>query len=126
MTTAIGHTIVDPGTHDDIHGFAEARATLFDGNAENTELARIEAAAGAPVNAAAGENVEQCNLFSQAQRMIERCKRDAGAYTQALGTSGRIGAHHRNRRTYAVIVEVMLRQPDRVVAGLVHDLDTLE
>src|SRR5580698_5175803 len=126
MLSAIGHAVIDPGTHYYVHGFTETGAALFRCNAESTELARIETAAGTPVDAAARENVQQSNFFSQTQRMIERGKRDTCADAQTLGTRSRIRAHHGDRRTYAVIVKVMLGQPDGVVARLVHDLNTLK
>ena len=57
--------------------------------------------------------------------MVEGGERHSGADPQALGPSGGEGAHHVHGGTDAEAGEMMLGQPDRVVAGTVHDLDAL-
>ena len=86
-------------------------------DAEGLELARIESAPGAPVHATARQNIEQRDLLGQSQRMIQRGECHRGADAQFFRARGRIRAHHRNRGAHAVVVEMMLGQPDRIVGG---------
>ena len=58
--------------------------------------------------------------------MIKGCERDSGTDADIAGAGGRICTHHRNRRADAVIAEMMIGEPDRVVTAAVHDFDTLQ
>ena len=58
--------------------------------------------------------------------MIERSQRHRRADPQPVGSCGGQGAHHVHRGADAKAVEVMLGEPDRVIAGPVYDLDPLQ
>ena len=93
-----GHAGVDPSMRggagagaEGFGGFAEAFGALLDRHPEGRELGRVEAAACAPP---AGENVQQRDLFGQAQRVVERREGDRGADAEPLG-GGRHPHRHR-------------------------------
>src|SRR5947209_5754445 len=58
--------------------------------------------------------------------MIERSERHRRADAQALRSSGSQCPDHMHGRAHAEAAEVMLGEPDRIVAGPVHDLDPLQ
>ena len=118
--------LVGPGGKHDIDRLAKARRALLDRDAEGVELADGEAAARAPVHPSAGEHVEQRDLLGQAQRMVERRERDGRADAQRLRLRRRHGRHHVHRRADREAGEMVLGQPDGVVAGAVHDPEPLE
>ena len=121
-----GDALVAPGFEHDLDAFAEAGVGLFDGHIEGAELGLVEAAPGAPIDAPAGEHVEQRDFLGDAQRVIERGEGDGGADADVLGAVGDVHAHQMHGGADAVGVEVVLGEPDAVVAGLVHDVDALE
>src|SRR5437899_1459393 len=103
---------IAPGLQHDLDSLVEADVTFVWRHAESAELARIEAAAGAPIDAASGQNIEQGDFLGEAHRMIERGERHCGADAKPLGASGSVGTHHGDRGAHAIIVEVMLGEPD--------------
>src|ERR1022692_3565372 len=126
ILSPIVQTLIAPRLQHDIDGLVEARMSLIRRDPEGLELLRVEAATRAPIDAATGENIEERDFLGQSQRMVQCRERHRGADTQLLGARGRIRAHHRNRRAHAVVVEMMLSEPDRIVARVIHDLDALE
>ena len=122
----IVEALVAPRPQHDIHVLAKAGVRLFPRDAEHLELLRVKAPARAPVHAPARQHVEQGHLFRQPGGMVERGEGDPGPDAQVLRDAGDVHAHQVHRRTDAVGREVMLRQPDRVVARTVHDADPVE
>ncbi len=66
MLAVPGQAFVGPGGEHDVDGLAEAILAVFEGHAKGLELNRIEAAAGTPIDAAAGQHVEHGDLLGQA------------------------------------------------------------
>ena len=126
MRALVREALLGPGLQDDLDGFAEALGALLGWHAEGIELRMGKAAAGTPVDPAARQHVEQRHLFGEPQRMIERGQRHRRADAQALGACRRHDAQHVHRGADAESGEMMLGQPHRVEARLVHDLDALE
>ncbi len=116
---------IAPCRQHDLDGLVEASSALLDRHAEGSELGRVEAAPRAPVDAPAGEHVEQRDLLRQPQRVIEGRERYAHPNAQPAGLVGDVQAHHVNGGTNAVAREVMLGEPDGVVSSLFHDLGAL-
>ena len=71
--------LVRPGRQYDFDGFAEARGTLVRRHTEDRHLRRIEAPSSAPVDPTVGQDVEQSNLLSDSEWMVERRECDGGA-----------------------------------------------
>ena len=61
-------------------------------------------------------------LFGEPQRVVEGGQRDGHPDPETPGAGGDVGRHDVDRGAYAVGVEVVLGEPDAVVARLVHDL----
>ena len=122
----VGDAVFSPGLEHDVDSFPEARVALLPRHVEGPELGHVEAASGSPVHAPAREHVEQGDLLGQAQRMVERRKGYRCADAQVARPSRHVHAHEMHGRAHAVRVEVVLREPDGVVAGLIHDVDALE
>src|SRR6516165_1749149 len=80
--------LVGPGAQDDLDGLAEARRTFLGRHPKSGELDPCEAAARAPVDAAARQYVEQRHLLGEAQGMIEWGERHCGADAQPLRPGG--------------------------------------
>src|SRR2546422_9643189 len=64
--------------------------------------------------------------LAQPERMKKARKRDRRADAQSLGSGCSLNPHHVNRGTDAEGMEVMLREPHRVVTSAVHYLDSLQ
>jgi hypothetical protein len=118
--------IVAPRREDDVHALAEAVGALLRRHAERRELVAIEAAPGAPVHAAAGEDVDQRDFLGEPQRIVEGRERHGEADPDIPRARGDVRGHDVDGRAHAVRAEVMLGQPHAVVARLVHDLDARE
>ena len=118
--------LIGPGFQHDIDGLMEPRRAFLAGDAERRELTAFEAAARAPVDPAAGQNVQQRHFFRQPQRVIKRRQRHGRADAQSFGPRRRHGPHHVHRRAHGKTGKVVLGEPDGVVAGLVHDGKPLE
>src|SRR5580692_11057955 len=101
-------------------------SAFFGCHPECSELSAIETTSRAPVHAPARKDVEQCDLFGQPQRMIKSGERDRRSDPQPPGAGCHLQTHHVHRRTYAERMEVMLREPHRVVAGAFHYFDSLQ
>jgi hypothetical protein len=119
-------TVLGPGLEHDVDGLAKALGAFLGRHAEGAELRRGEAAAGAPVDAATRQHVEQRHFLGEPQRMIEGGQRNRRADAQPPGARRRQRAQHVHRRADAEGREVMLGQPHRVEAAAVHDFDALE
>ena len=122
----VADAFVGPARQHDLDGFAEALGALGHGDAEGLELDPGEAAAGAEVDPAAGEMVEQRDLLGEAQGVVERGQGDGGADPEAPGLGGGERGHHVHRGADREAGEVVLGQPHGVEPGLVHDLQTLD
>ena len=90
-------------------------------DAEYPHLRGVEAPPRAPVDAAAGQVVEQRHLFRQTKRVVEGGEADAGPDPQFAGDVGGVHAHDVHRRAHAVGGEVVFGEPDGIVPGTVHD-----
>src|SRR5262245_31259073 len=58
--------------------------------------------------------------------MVKGGQSDARANAQSFRARRRVRAHHRDRGTHAVITKMVFGEPDSVISGLVHNLDTLQ
>ena len=126
ISAMIREAIVAPRLQHHIDGFLEPRRAFFNRHAEGAEFSRIETAPGAPIHAAARQDIEQCDFLGEPQRMIERGERDRGPDAHSARARCSMQAHHVHRGANAEGVEVMLCQPDAVVARRVHDFDPLQ
>src|SRR5579885_1948224 len=59
VAAVISDASAAPRTHDDLDRFAKSRIAFVRRHAKGFELERIETAAGAPIYAAAGQNIEE-------------------------------------------------------------------
>ena len=119
-------TVLCPGTEYDLDGLAKPRNAFLGRDAEGFEFGTIEAATGAPVDASAGEHVEQGDFLGEAQRMIERGERDGRTDAQPARPGRGQHRHQVHRGAHAERGEVVLREPHRVITALIHHLDALE
>jgi len=97
-----------PSFEHDLHRLMKARDALLRRHAKGGEFDPRKAAAGAPIDPATGQHVEQCHLLGKAQRMVERGERDRRADAQTLGPRGGQRPDHMHGRTDAEAAEVML------------------
>ena len=117
--------LLAPRPQHDLHGFPESRRTFFRRHPERGELPARKPAAGTPVHPPARQHVQKSHFLGKPKRMVERGQRHRGADPQPPGPSRGKGPHHVDRRTHAEAGEMMLCQPNRVIAGSIHDLDAL-
>ena len=75
----VATALVPPGGQHDLDALAEAVGALLHRHAEGLELDAVEAAAGAPVHAAAREDVDHGDLLGEPQRVVERGQRHGHA-----------------------------------------------
>jgi len=115
--------LLPPGRQHRLEVLAELRVAVLGRDAEDLVLARIEAAPCAPVHAPAREHVEQRHLLGDAQRVSERGQGHRGADAQAPRARRHVRPHQVHVRADAVAGEVVLREPDRVEARALHDVD---
>src|SRR6516162_9731119 len=118
--------LVGPRPQYDLDRLAEPRRAFLRRHAKGGEFDARKAAAGAPIDPAAGQHIEQRHLLGEPQGMVEWDERHRRADAQPLGSSRCQSAYHMYRGTDAEAAEVMLGEPDRVIAGPVHDLDPLQ
>ena len=126
MLAGEGQFFVGPSAQDDLDRLTEAGGAFIRRHAEILELDSGKAAAGAPIDAAPRQHVEQGHLLGEAQRVVEGRQRHAGADAQAARAGGGEHPHHVHRWADAEARKMVLGEPHRVEAGLVHDLDALQ
>ena len=90
--------------------------------AEGFHLARVIAAADAEDGAPFGENVGAGEILGQPQRVPHRRDVEAAADPEVLGQVAEMHRRHQQvgNDLVALVLEMMLRQPQRVPAGFVH------
>src|SRR5262249_21192182 len=117
---------VGPGAQHDFHGLAKPRCAFFGRHPKRGEFDTREAAPGAPIDPTAGQNVEAGDFLGKPQRMVEGGERHRRPDAQSLCARCRQCSDHVHRGTHAEAAEMMLGEPNRVIAGAVHDLDPLQ
>ena len=95
-----------------------------DRRAEGLDLAAVVAAADAEYGAPLGQDVGRRVILGEAQRMPHRCDVEAAADPQPLCDMRQMHRAHQDVRQALVAfgLEMVLGQPQRVVAELVHHL----
>src|SRR5262249_50179329 len=122
----VGETVGTPGAEDHVHGLLEAGGALLLRDAEGLKFGAVETPSGAPVHPAAGEDIEECDLLGETERVVEGGEGHGRADPKPSRACGNVHAHHVHGGTDAERMEMVLRKPDRGVAGAIHDLDALE
>jgi hypothetical protein len=68
------------------------------------------------VEASAADDVQHRELLGQVHRMMERQQADAHAQSERRGVGRHVRCQDRRRRAEAIVVEVVLGNPDGVIA----------
>jgi hypothetical protein len=105
---------------------AGAAGPLGDRHAEQLELALAVAEAEADLEPAAAQLVEHGDVLGEAQRVLERAEQDRGADPHRRRPLRDRGQHREDRRQVAVAGDVVLGEPDRLVAELFRPRDLVE
>src|SRR5271155_1917946 len=67
--SAVAKPLVAPCCQDDFNRLTKTQLAFALGHGESSKLARIEAASCTPIHSTAGQDIEQCDLLGQADRM---------------------------------------------------------
>src|SRR3990172_1061841 len=97
-----------PGTPNYLTPSLETGASFLARNTEGLELLEPIALAEPQVEAAVGDDVDDCGVFGDAQRMMERQQNYKGPDSYPLGPGGDSGSNREESRRIAVIQEMML------------------
>jgi hypothetical protein len=103
-----------------------ARAALLGRHAETGELFAFEADPDAKLEATAGDHINGCNILGKAYRIVERHQQHAGCDTDPVGAGGDRRGGGQDRGKIAVLDEVVLGQPDIVIAVVLAPGDLIK
>ena len=111
--------------HDDVDLFLEERAVRLGVEhraAERLDFARVIPAADAEHHAPAGQDVGRREVLGQPERVPHGRDVEAAADAQPRREMRQVHGHHQNVRDalVALVLEMMLGQPEDVVVVLVH------
>ncbi len=106
--------------------FVELVVAVLCGDPENPMLTRIEATAGAPIDPSSRKDVQHRDLLRDAQGVGQRGQSYRCPDSQPLRAVRDLDPHQMDGRADAVAGEVVLGEPDRVVAAGFHQVDPLE
>ncbi len=96
--------------------FIHAHAGIAALRLEGLIVLQGPAAADADVEAAAAHHVEHGELLGEVHRMVQGQQAHPHAQAQGGRARGDVRGQHRRRRAEAVVVEVVLGEPDRAIA----------
>jgi hypothetical protein len=118
--------VLRPETTDDLRALGRPRGALLSRNAERLELVRRVALAEAEIEAAVRDDVDERHVLGDAHGVLERHQQDERADADPLRHGGDGRGGRQQRRIVAVAGEVVLGQPDVVVAGGLGGTDLVE
>ena len=101
---------------DKLRRFDEARARFLHRDAEAGVFDRRRATAEAEQAAPAAQNIQQCDLLGDADRIVPRQHDDGGTKCDALGAAGEVTQKLRRRRRHRIAGEVVLQRENRIIA----------
>jgi hypothetical protein len=115
-----------PAPLDERDAFLHARPAVLSIGLEGLVVLQRAAAADTHVEPTAAHHVEHRELLGQVDRMVQREETHAHAQSKRAGTCGEERRQHRRGGTQAVVVEVMLGDPHRVIAHRLGSQHLLE
>ena len=124
----VGEGFGPPGQAEDLDPLLDERGSVFPRDAEGLELLDAVAQADTEDQPAAGDRVDDGGVLGDAQRVMQGKQQHPRADVDAAGAGGNGGGRREQRGAVAVIEEVMLGEPDVIVAhrlggsGLIEDL----
>ena len=124
--SVVRNPLVGPRLQHDLDGLVEPPRAFLPRDAKGGEFATLEPPPRSPVDPPAGQHIQQRHLLRQPQRVIERRQRHGGADPQPRRPRRRHRPHHVHRRADREPRKMVLRQPNRIVAGAVHDSEPLQ
>ena len=101
---------------DQLRGLGKARPRLPHRDAKPLVFDARGTAAKAEQAPPAGQDVEQCDPFGDADRVVPRQDDDRGPEGDALGAAGEIGQQLERRRRHRIAGEMVLEREQRVEA----------
>src|ERR1700722_1955512 len=115
-------SIAGPCELENLNGLQRAAESLRTRHAEAFELLGAVSEAYPKSEPAAREDIDECGVLGQLQRVKKRRQQDVGADSDARSARRNSSSRGHQRRQVAVVGEVMLGEPDGIEAKLLGGL----